>query len=178
MDDESRNNPFEMLGIEPRYELDRARVEREYLQRLARSHPDAGGQSGGVDAAALNRARATLLDDESRAIALLALLGGPDASAHKGLPDGFLMEIMERRQQIELQIQDGGENARENWEQWARRERSEHRDGVGELFAALPERPDPEALRAIRVRLNAWRYIERLIEQLDPEYDPARADFR
>ena len=37
--------------------------------------------------------------------------------------------------------------------------------------------PAPEALREVRTRLNAWRYIERLIEQLDPDYDPARADF-
>ena len=29
----------------------------------------------------------------------------------------------------------------------------------------------------IRESLNAWRYIERLIEQLDPDYSPAEADF-
>ena len=48
---------------------------------------------------------------------------------------------------------------------------------VNRLFDALGERPDAPALAAIRRELNAWRYIERLIEQLDPDYDPARADF-
>jgi len=37
--------------------------------------------------------------------------------------------------------------------------------------------PDPALLGEIRTQLNAWRYIERLIEQLDPQYDPNRADF-
>jgi hypothetical protein len=80
----------------------------------------------------------------------------------------------------------GGESERAKWESWAEERRREAIAEVGGMFAAIgPGSTDlrraegrwHEGLRAIRVRLNAWRYIERLIEQLDPGYDPARADF-
>ncbi len=167
----SHDNPFALLGIEPRYRVDRAAVERAYLARLAQAHPDAGGQRE-HDAAALNLARATLLNDEARAVALLELLGGPDASTLKALPEGFLMDIMARRQEIEEQIEAGGDEARDQWEQWARLQRTANRDRVAELFTSLPDAPEPESLGEIRVQLNAWRYIERLIEQLDPDDGP------
>ena len=37
---------------------------------------------------------------------------------------------------------------------------------------------DPEVRLTIRRELNVWRYTERMIEQLDPGYDPNTADFR
>ncbi|MFU8828329.1 MAG: hypothetical protein ACNA8P_02740 [Phycisphaerales bacterium] len=42
---------------------------------------------------------------------------------------------------------------------------------MGEQFAAHDERD------AIRESLNAWRYIERLIEQLDPAYSAGVGEF-
>ncbi len=148
------------------------------------AHPDVGevddgpGSPGSPDAAELNRARAILLDGEQRANALLEVLGGPSASACKDLPDGFLMEMMTRRQEIEEEIAQAGDQSRTRWEAWARDERAQYARSACELFGALGEAPGPEKLAEIRVLLNAWRYIERLIEQLDPEYDPAQADFR
>ena len=46
------------------------------------------------------------------------------------------------------------------------------------MFQSLSSPPAAESLAEIRIRLNAWRYIERLIEQLDPGYDPDVADFQ
>lgn len=168
-----------MLGLEPRYEIDRAQIERAYRQRLAGAHPDAGGGEGEFhDPASLNRARSLLLSDEHRANALLGVLGGPDAADCKDLPDGFLMQMMMQRQEIEEAIESGGEPDREHWEQWGIEQRRAYAARVGRLFAALTGSSDAAGLREIRVQLNAWRYIERLIEQLDPEYDAAKADFR
>ena len=48
----------------------------------------------------------------------------------------------------------------------------------GRLFERFDETNEQAVLSEIRTQLNAWRYIERLIEQLDPDYDPNRADFR
>ncbi|MCA9274826.1 MAG: hypothetical protein KDA29_02260 [Phycisphaerales bacterium] len=176
MPDPSADNPFAVLGLTPDYRIDRDAIERAYRTRLANAHPDAGGSE--IDPSTLNQARAILLDDEQRAIVLLDLLGGPGASECKDLPDGFLMQMMMQRQEIEEAIESGGEAEREDWEQWGVQQRREHREQVASMFEKLDVQPDPESLRAIRVQLNAWRYIERLIEQLDPEYDPARADFR
>ncbi len=181
------SNPFALLGLPPRFDLDAPAIERSYLSRLAAAHPDVGEIGDGpdgidgigeTDAAELNQARAILLDGEQRANALLEVLGGPNASACKDLPEGFLMEMMTRRQEIEEEIAQAGDQSRTRWEAWARDERAQYARSVGECFDALGEAPSPEKLVEIRVLLNAWRYIERLIEQLDPAYDPARADFR
>lgn len=174
------SNPFAKLGLPIRFDLDQGSIERAYLQQLASSHPDAGGTVGNPesDSASLNQARATLLDHEERAIALLDALGGPSASSCKDLPDGFLMEMMSRREEIEEDLQSRDDQTHARWEKWAREERASNREQVSALFGALAVPPSSTSLIEIRVLLNAWRYIERLIEQLDPEYDPQRADFR
>ena len=177
MSDSSASNPFDTLGLPPSYRVDRDQIERAYRTRLASTHPDAGGDEGGADSAALNDARAILLDDEQRAVALLDLFGGPDASLCKDLPEGFLMQMMMQREAIEEAIESGGEEERRQWEQWGLEQRSSKRDWIEALFEALDAQSDDESLRTIRVELNAWRYIERLIEQLDSDYDPSVADF-
>lgn len=172
-------DPFDTLGLRPRYDLDPGEVQNAYLRRSAKLHPDlAGGDPDAPRLAAeLNQAKTTLDDPERRADALLVRLGGPTRSEEKGLPDGFLFEIMEIREAIEGAIASGGAAERAKWEAWARDQRAEYVRKVGAMFAAVGPEADRDALRAIRVELNAWRYIERLIEQLDPDYDPQRADF-
>ena len=175
MHNEQMPNPFEILGLIPAYVLDREHIERAYRSRLAQAHPDMGGGEE-VDSALLNNARLILLDDDQRAITLLSIKGGPDACACKDLPDGFLMDMMMKRQEIEEAIESGGDEEREEWEDWGIEQRRNYCERVGTRFDALGDAPSQDSLREIRVELNAWRYIERLIEQLDPEYDPAQAD--
>lgn len=177
MTDEQMQSPFETLGLPVSYDIDRDQVERAYRTKLTQAHPDAGGTDQPIDPTVLNAARSSLLDDEQRAVRLLTLLGGPEASACRDLPDGFLMDMMMTRQEIEEAIESGGEAERAHWEAWGVEQRRTYRERVSGLFAATGDDPEAESLRAIRVELNAWRYIERLIEQLDPEYDPAQADF-
>ena len=174
------SNPFAILNLPTRFDLDAGAIERAYLSGLTSAHPDAGGEQidAASDAASLNHARKTLLDGESRAIALLDILGGPAAGDCKELPDGFLMEMMTRREEIEEQIADGSNETRANWESWAQDERNQYSSDAQLLFDRAGDDPEPDILTEIRILLNAWRYIERLIEQLDPEYDPANADFR
>lgn len=171
---------FEALGLPPRFDLSPAEVEQAYLSAVGGVHPDIGGGapmgSGSSDAASINDARRVLIDPERRAEALLARLGGP-AKEDRSLPDGFLMEVMELRQQIEADLAADGAAARTRWEAWAAERRQERIASVGALFAGLSDPPRQEELAQIRVELNAWRYLERLIEQLDPEYDPAASDF-
>lgn len=172
------DDAFSTLGLEPSFGVTRAAVEAAYLARIAGAHPDTDGDTGGVDPAALNDARRALLDDEKRANLVLAAMGGPGAAEDRSLPDGFLQEIMALRMEIEA----GGDAARAEWAAWAEQRRASEVGAIGALF----ERAGAEAggasgpsdlLKEIRRMLNAWRYTERLIEQLDPGYDPARADF-
>lgn len=168
-------DPFDALGLEPRFDLPDAEIERAYLARIASAHPDRDADSAGR-AAGLNIARTILLSAERRANALLTRLGGPGPSADKSLPDGFLMEMMTVRSEIEEAIAEGGDQARREWEAWADQRRAGHVERITPLFARAAE-GDKDTLAEIRTELNAWRYVERLIEQLDPEYDPDRADF-
>lgn len=179
------NDPFEELGLPARFDLDAAVLERAFLRRAASVHPDMASEGGSAAeagetenrAAALNVARAILADPEKRANALLAKLGGPTKEQDKSLPPGFLMEIMETRQEVEADLAGADPSERDKWRGWAADRRRDYAARVGGMFASLDAQAAPAALGEIRRELNAWRYIERLIEQLNPEYDPGRADW-
>lgn len=152
---------FDLLGLEPRFDLDPAEVQRAFLAQSARLHPDR--QTGDELAAArLNTARQTLADPEQRATALLLRLGGPSKEQDRTLPDGFLPAMMEARERLEDARAARDAAAVDAWLEWAEGRRREHVAQVSGLFAG-----QPVDVRAVRRELNAWRYIERMIEQID-----------
>ena len=163
-------DPFETLGLEPRFDLAEADIQRAYLARAAACHPDLVGADPerAADAArlsaALNRARALLTAPEDRARALLERLGGGTGDERE-LPDGFLMEMMETRMDVEAAVEAGDGEELARWRQWAKTERAGYIERLGTMFAGLGTPPDPDAVQAIRCELNAWRYIERMLEQ-------------
>jgi len=172
----ARRDPFAVLGLERRFDVDRAALQAAYLARTAELHPDrfsdpVARAEAAEHAAEVNDARATLLDPETRANALLRLLGGPAKETEKSLPEGFLMKIMEQRQAMEEALAGGDREQRRAFQQWADDERARRLEAIGGLFEELHASADtapPPQLHAIRVELNALRYIERMIEQLDP----------
>ena len=175
-------DPFAILGLPRSYRIERAAVQRAYLERAANVHPDfarsAAGSAGPIDdaAASLNRAKETLENPELRAHTLLCLIaaeaGIPFQPADdRALPPGFLAQMMETREQIEADRAAGHTAKLAAWERWAEERRAAHQRKVGELFEPDAGRPTPASLRAIKMELNAWRYIERMIEQLDQPAD-------
>ncbi len=170
-------DPFAVLGLPRRFDLDPAAIEQAFLERSAALHPDmlgaeAMGQLGDdgeeVERAssALNQARQILTDPEQRAVALWRLWGGHD---DKVLPGGFLTEMMAIREQIEEERQAATPGAAARWEQWGEQKRAEYAAKIGPLFdqLTLDSSANAPVLRQIRLELNAWRYVERMIEQLD-----------
>jgi len=180
--DHPARDPFQTLGLPPRFELTPEEVRRAYMSRIAAIHPDVASDKPLDDesdaSARLHEARRVLEDPESRAGALLARFGGPGAREDRSLPPGFLMEIMELRERVESILAGEAPGDRDSCRAEAKARRSAYLREVSGLFGALSDPPTPGELGAIRTVLNAWRYIERLIEQLDPGYDPSRADFR
>jgi DnaJ-domain-containing protein 1 len=157
---------FDELGLDPAFDLADAAIQRAYLARSARLHPDLAGDEADFQALAhLNDARAALLDPERRAGVLLARLGGPSKESNRSLPEGFLPRVMEVQEAIE-EARSAGDDL-DTWRTWAESERAEIIADVAPRFAAAQADPAPERLADIRTRLNAWRYIERIIEQLD-----------
>ncbi len=154
---------FEVLGLAANYGITPAEVQRAYLARAAALHPDrTPADEVEEQSAALNEARAVLSDPERRAVALLARLGGPVKVKDKGLPTGFLAAMMEVRERMEEELAAGGEKAKAEWRVWAGERRREHEARVRAMFDA-----EPVDLMEIRRELNAWRYVERLAEQID-----------
>ncbi|MBL8759003.1 MAG: hypothetical protein JNK35_11295 [Phycisphaerae bacterium] len=170
------DDPFDTLGLPARFDLDRGAIEAAYLSRAAAAHPDRGGTEG-VDfeatIARLNAARGTLLDAEKRARALLARLTAgeakitPGGAEDRALPPGFLEAMMEARERMEAER--GQPGSAERWEAWAEARRAGHVKEVGRLLAEAGARPvggRAVALAAVRRELNAWRYVERMLEQI------------
>ncbi len=163
-----RKDPYQLLGLAPSFDLNTADVEAAYLARVAHLHPDRA--DGPVDegeaalhAAELNDARQTLLDPERRARALLEILGG--SASDDALPEGFLMEIMEVRMELEQAAGSNDQAQVDHWLNWADERRQSYMEAVAERFRAHQSSPDESAFAEIRKLLNAWRYIERMIEQ-------------
>lgn len=167
-------DPFRELGLQRTFDLDRGALQAAFLRRSAAIHPDR--VAGAVEQAqamreiaTLNHAHATLADDEQRANALLSLLGGPASDQDKSLPSGFLAQMMEVREEMESALASGDAGERARLEAWANDRRDQHIATVRTLFETASQMSGAAAdpLIAIRRELNAWRYIERMIEQLE-----------
>lgn len=166
-------DPFAVLGLPPRFDVDVNAVQRAVLKRLAQVHPDrqrndpAALAQAERESARLNQAKAILCDDEKRADVLVLLLGGPNREDEKSLPDGFLMDMLEVREQMEEALSTGDDERLAELERWVREKRREYVEKVAGLFTKLEDGGDQESpLREIRLLLNGWRYIERMIEQI------------
>lgn len=164
-------DPFEQFELPRDFDIDLFDLEKRYLAAAARSHPDrftddVQKRDAEQRSARLNQARDVLRDDERRARALLALHDPQSTSDDKSLPDGFLMDILETREMLEEAIASDDPDQQAKIEQWAQQQRTQYRQQIADLFAQFSRDQNPEALTAIRLQLNAWRYIERLLEQL------------
>lgn len=157
---------FDVLGLSPRFDIERAQVQQAYLRAVSAAHPDLAGGESGARVTAINAARQALEDPEQRAALVLARLGGPGKDRDRSLPDGFLMAMMEAREALEAARASGDRAGVERFRAQAESAREQHLREVGGLLAgATPG--DHARLKRVRQELNAWRYIERLLEQID-----------
>ena len=157
---------FDILGLEARFDLTAAEVRAAYLARV--SGGAGGGVGGGGDEAALNAAKVALMDAEMRGNMLLARLGGPSKEASRELPDGFLMSMMSAREELESAAARRAAGEVDQWRRWAEAERDGHIARVSALFkeSQADLQGAGKRLATIRRELNAWRYIERMLEQI------------
>ncbi|MFU8828331.1 MAG: iron-sulfur cluster co-chaperone HscB C-terminal domain-containing protein [Phycisphaerales bacterium] len=173
----TQNDPFEILGIEPVFPVNEGLLRASWLRATGANHPDRAQdpEEAQVRLSAINRAYRTLSDPEAAANALLERSGEDAANRSKALPDGFLIEMLEIRDELEEAKATKDPERIAKLEAWADEQRGMWTARVTEQFAAHSEGNDQRD--AIRESLNAWRYIERLIEQLDPEYSVGAGDF-
>lgn len=173
-------DPFTLLDLPRRFDLRPDEINLAHLRAVRGAHPDLAPEPKGIPgsthdlelvAAHINDAKRALEDPERRANALLSLLGGPTKEADRSLPEGFLIEMMAMREEIEEAAASKNAEIIAARTRWAGEQRAGYIVTLSSMFGALSQAPSPPELRAIRTTLNAWRYIERLIEQLDPDYE-------
>jgi molecular chaperone HscB len=162
-------DPFAMLGLPPRFDLDLAAIETRFRERSRELHPDrfAGAPAAErtqalVRARALNDAYQVVRRPQRRAEALL-VRAGVIIGDHEKLDPAFLMEILELREEL-AEARIAGRN-----EEVARLQAAmlaRHKaliDGLKPLFAA----GDEASLALAKRDLITLRYVARYLEECD-----------
>ena len=135
------------------------------MRRVAQVHPDAAGSVG--EGTYANDAFRILSDPITRAQALLRRLKAPDGD-ERSMPEGFLVEMMELREQADASSGDPAAVAALRSDAALRREQAVERIACS-FEATSGGTVDAVAAQAIRVDLNVVRAFDRMLEQLDRE---------
>lgn len=175
-------NPFEQLGVEPRFGLTREEIERRARDLGRTLHPDRfAGRPATERRAALGRAlevneAARLLKDPvARANALLTLRGQFIDEAEQPQPDPeFLMGIMELRQDLKQAGQAGNAQQIESLSADLRVKQDE----VFRALAELLDTPPPSEADALRRQaetaarlVSTLKYYRRFFDEADALLD-------
>jgi molecular chaperone HscB len=158
---------FQLLGIEPRFDLDAGELRRRYLALTREIHPDRGAAQQQDQAlrcsAALNEAYEVLRRPQKRAEYLLELLGGPSAATDRSVEQSVLTETLLLSEELQEAHAAGDAAALES----VRRKARARRDELAARSEALTRQlPGDESLRAdLRAALNAWKYFARLSDE-------------
>lgn len=173
---------FDRLGLPQRYDLDLKDLDRRYLAWSRELHPDYFETSSPSEkslsltlSASLNDAYATLRDPFRRAEYVLQLLGGPSASEHRAMPEGFLEEVLDLRASIEEAAEEGAAG-RAKLEDVRRRVESARAESMAKAAKAFREIEDRSAsglpseaeLRIVRELLNTVKYYDGLLRETAP----------
>lgn len=176
---EAASDHFARLGLPRRHALDRDALEHAYLQRAQQVHPDrfAGGSSAErrvamEQSAALNEGYRILRDPVRRA-EYLCRLGGIDldrsdpVGGAPAMSQAFLVEMIERREAV-AEARAAGPAALDALRDGVEAELD---DALDRAVEALAQERTLDAARALVER----RYLQRLLDELDPRDDEARA---
>ena len=165
-------DPFAILGLPARYDLDRTEIERKYRELQRTLHPDMHAQKGADErrenlerAVQVNEAYRMLSDDVRRAEAVLAVRGiEPEEN---GVADQeFLMEVMELREGLmEARVANNLEQV-QGLEAFVINKRD---DAVADLLTTLADE-DPDEADA-RDALGRLRYFARFLDEVAAFYD-------
>jgi molecular chaperone HscB len=167
-------NPFALLGLPARFDLDAAELERRELLLSQRLHPDLWQGKGDalyrkalLAQSALNEALGAVREAFARGETLWKLRTGDDAPSQPNeISKDFLIEQLEIQEEIETGLSE------ERKQELARRVRAELKDlqeqlaagfslgdaEAGHDFATATE-PPPRSVRAALDRARYWRNV-------------------
>lgn len=164
-------DPFDMLGVERRFDLDLAALEKTHRELSRALHPDKYTQAGASErrailekAASVNEAWRIVRDPIRRAEALFELIGIAvgDNKEPKASPT-FLMEVLEEREALaEARAAKDLAKVRAVGEAMETRAR----EVEGKLAAGFASAPDGEAARELLPLLGELRFYKRFIDEV------------
>lgn len=160
-------DPFDVLQLQPRFDLDEATLEKRHRDLARTLHPDRFVGHGASERRAalsksieVNEAFRVLQDPVQRAEALL-FRAGIDAAAQSNTPSdpAWLMDVMEQREALMQAQQSHDRQALKQLVQGAKQQQSELIEEVGRAF-------ETAAVQALQP-LAKLRYIKRFLEQAE-----------
>jgi molecular chaperone HscB len=164
-------NPFTVLGLDARFDLDPQVIERAFFEKSKELHPDRFATAPAAErVAVLQRSRA--LNDAyqivkrpvARAEELLAQ-AGVTIGDNEQLDAGFLEEILELREELAAARVGGDTALIQRLEAEMRRRRTAAVAELGPLFTT-------RALADIKRTLILLRYLDRYLEECEAALDP------
>jgi molecular chaperone HscB len=168
----STSDPFGLLGLPRKFDVDAATLERAFFERSKEVHADRFATAPAAErVAALSRSRALndayqlLRREATRAEYLLAQAGFTIGSNERVDPE-LLMEFLEERERLSEARVAGRLDEVEQLQVKMRARRADALGRVRELFAAAPVRFDD-----IKQQLILLRYVERYLDECDAALD-------
>lgn len=159
---------FASLGLARIFRLDKADLERRYLDACRKAHPDfqhdAGTgfvQAAEVQLSILHAAYAVLADPYRRAEHLLELAGGPGAHEHRAVPDEFLEAMYDLRERM-AGLKKPSDRLQFQHEIEAMIEKAESK-----LAQACENLAQPENKVQLREKLNQVAFLRGVVRDLD-----------
>jgi molecular chaperone HscB len=168
--------PYAVLGLDAiTYAIDRDELRRRLLKATRSVHPDFFAAAGADvrrlaedNSARLNEAYSILSDDIERADWLVRHLGGPDEQTERAMPQAFLVEVLEWNEALEEARMNPAESA-PALEALARDLASRRAGSLAALTQILTPLPPPASpqLKRVRSELNAVRYVDRALTEIE-----------
>jgi molecular chaperone HscB len=164
----TNSDPFELLGIPRGFAVDAAELRAAFLKVSSEHHPDRFidpiEQAEAVETMSrLTDAHRVVSDPELRAKSLLALSNLELPEDKDKLPPALLMEVMDVREALESAIEQDDQVELRRLRDWATQQRAAHLDALASLFEGAL---DADKAKAVRLELNAMRYVQRMLEQM------------
>jgi molecular chaperone HscB len=157
---------FELFGLPPRFEQDRAAIDARWKELQREAHPDRFAAQGAAAqrvalqwSVRINEAYQRLKDPQKRAAYLCELLGAPiDAENNTAMPADFLAEQMEWREALE---EARGEDELEHLMERLAASRRDMLARIGDLLDVKHDAP------AAAQQVRALMFIERFGEDIE-----------
>lgn len=163
-------DPFSVLGVEPRFDLDLDALERRYREVSRQVHPDRFAQAGAAErrralgrAVDVNAAWRTLRDPLARAEALLAKLGVA-SNERAPVSQALLMDFLELREELAEARADAA--AVRRLEATVREREAGATTRLREALDRLAAPTDPALVAPALEALGELRYVRRFLDEV------------